>query len=170
MGGESSVSGFTLIELIVLIAVLAIVMAIGVPMIGSFLANDQTQAAAGRFQQNMQWARAEAIKTNQTVSVTISGASTTNCAWTITAANASRTPEQSASDFQNHYPGVGCTVTSTDLCFSPLGNLGTGTGCQPGGIYTFDNKSPGSNQWLVIVSAGGEISSCLQGKTAGQCQ
>lgn len=174
MGGDSSTQGFTLIELIILIAVLAIVMAIGIPLIGSFLANEQTQSAAGRFEQNMQWARAEAIKTNSTVSVTISGADANGpgsyCSWAITAPSASRAPQQSKTDFQNHYGNIGCIVSSAPICFAPIGNLGTGTGCQPGGTYSFVNRSQGSNVWLVNISAGGEVSSCLQGKTAGQCQ
>ena len=182
MGGEgderalslTGAVGFTLIELIITIAVAAILLSIGIPMIGSFLVNDQTQSAAGRFEQNLQWARAEAIKTNQVVSVAISGNNASGlasfCAWQITAPNSSRAPQQTQSDFQNHYPRVGCQVTGTTLCFTAIGNLGSGGSCQPGGIYTFVNSSSGSNQWLVIASPGGQIISCLQGKTAGQCQ
>ena len=182
MGGEgdkrdislTDAVGFTLIELMITIAVAAILLSIGIPMIGSFLVNDQTQSAAGRFEQNLQWARAEAIKTNQVVSVAISGNNASGpasfCDWQITAPNSSRAPQQIQSDFQNHYPRVGCQVTGTPLCFTAIGNLGSGGSCQPGGIYTFVNSSSGSNQWLVIASPGGQIISCMQGKATGQCQ
>jgi len=172
--GMQQERGLTLVELVVTIAVAAILMAIAMPSFSIFLVNSRVKSAAGHLQQDLQWARAEAIKENQTVTVKLSGnpgAVAPACSWSVIAPASSKAPQENQVAFQRDYPQVGCNVSGSTLCFSPIGNLLGGAGCNFGGTYTYaDPGTPATNTWLVIVSAGGRILSCLQGSTAGQCR
>ena len=60
-------SGFTLIELMVTIAVLAIFMAIAAPSLQRFILQQRIKAAVSEFNRGLMLARAEAIRRNQRV-------------------------------------------------------------------------------------------------------
>ena len=173
-GGVPQERGLTLVELVVTIAIAAILMAIAMPSFSTFLVNSRVKSAAGRLQQDLQWARAEAIKENQVVTVNLTGtlsAAAPACSWAVVASASSQAPQENQVAFQRDYPQVGCKVSGNTLCFSPIGNLMGGGGCNLGGTYTYaDSSIPATNTWLVIVSAGGRIISCLQGNIAGQCR
>ena len=173
-GGVPQERGLTLVELVVTIAIAAILMAIAMPSFSTFLVNSRVKNAAGRLQQDLQWARAEAIKENQVVTINLTGtlsAAAPTCSWSVIAPASSQAPQENQIAFQRNYPQVGCAVSGATLCFSPIGNLMGGGGCNLGGTYTYAAPStPATNTWLVIVSAGGRIISCLQSNTAGQCQ
>lgn len=159
--------GLTLVELMVTIAVAVILIAVALPDFSTFLVNTRIRSAAGRLQQDLQWARAEAIKENQNIAVTISTGS--QASWKVTVASTGSTLMQTPPPnkaFQQEYPGVtlGAAGNPNNPVFNPLGtlqNVGNGT-------YSF--SAPSSNQvWLVIVGAGGRIISCLQGSVTGKC-
>ncbi|MBW2576380.1 MAG: GspH/FimT family pseudopilin [Deltaproteobacteria bacterium] len=65
-------SGFTLIELVVVIAVLGILTAVGVPNFLSWLPKYRLKSAARDLYSNMQLAKMTAIKSNQNCTVTYS--------------------------------------------------------------------------------------------------
>lgn len=60
--------GFTLIEMIVTVAVLALVLAMAMPSIGTWVDNTRIRGATEALQSGMQSARMEAIRRNQSVS------------------------------------------------------------------------------------------------------
>jgi len=62
-------SGFTLIELMVTIAIIAIVSAIAIPGYMSWLPNYRLRSAVLDLEGNIQWTRLQAIKRNQTWAV-----------------------------------------------------------------------------------------------------
>lgn len=66
--------GFTLIELIVAISVLAILVSLATPMYQSFVTNNRTRSAAYSLVSALSLARSEAVKRNTAVSVAPLGA------------------------------------------------------------------------------------------------
>lgn len=76
--------GFTLIEMIVTLAVLAIAVAIAIPSFTTQIRNNQSRALGEEFGAALSFARSEAVKRGQLVSICASDAAQTNCAndWT----------------------------------------------------------------------------------------
>ena len=63
------VRGVTVIELMVVIAIIAIATAVAMPNLSAWLVNARIREATGHMEQNMQWARSYALKTDQTIYV-----------------------------------------------------------------------------------------------------
>jgi type IV fimbrial biogenesis protein FimT len=162
--GMQQERGLTLVELVVTIAIAAILMAIAMPSLQSFLLNSKVRSAAGRLQEDLQMARAEAVKTNQVVALNISAANGV-CAWNLAPTFSSYTP-MTAARYQSEYASVSCTATASQICFDPLGTLAPGGTCALGGTFTFTPNSTGTT-WLVLVNTGGRVTSCLQSAGGG---
>jgi len=74
MRSTSRAHGFTLIELIVTMSLVAILATLAAPMFTDTLASNRTRAAAYSLVSALSYARSEAVKRNATVSVTPTGA------------------------------------------------------------------------------------------------
>lgn len=74
--------GVTLLELIIGIAILSILLAVGMPMFGSWAQNTQVRTAAESVQDGLQIARNEAVRRNANVRFNLTGASG-QIAWTV---------------------------------------------------------------------------------------
>ncbi|WP_437560190.1 pilus assembly FimT family protein [Acidithiobacillus sulfuriphilus] len=171
MKGVPQEGGLTLVELMVTIAVAIILLSIALPQFSTIIINNRVKSAAARLVQDLQWARAEAVKTNRAVTVTASGSSIPpTCQWSANALTESRSMNHAT--FVREFPQVSCqSSVQAALCFSPIGNLQAGNNCKFGAAFTFSAPQSGAtNTWLVMVSAGGRILSCLQGSTPGQCR
>ena len=59
--------GFTLVEMVVVMAILAVLLGLGMPSYRTYMANQRVSAAAEVFMAGLQMARAEAVKLNQRV-------------------------------------------------------------------------------------------------------
>lgn len=68
---KTSGRGFTLIELIVAMAVLGILAAVAAPAIGEYLATQRLKGAAEELQTDLQFARMESVQRNAPVTVTL---------------------------------------------------------------------------------------------------
>lgn len=64
-GPSGRAPGFTIIELMVTVALIALVVAVGIPQYGRYVAKSRARAAAGDLLQEMRLARAMAIKENR---------------------------------------------------------------------------------------------------------
>lgn len=76
-----SVRGFTLIELMVVVALVAILAAIATPSFRELMVSTRTRAAASALHESLWLARSEAIKRNKPVAFTVT---TLQDGWTIT--------------------------------------------------------------------------------------
>ncbi len=75
--------GFTLIELIVSIAILAILLSLAAPAFTSFIASQRLKTAASNLQSFLLTARSEALKRNANVTLAPIQAGQWNTGWTI---------------------------------------------------------------------------------------
>jgi len=69
MSGPSNTRGFTIIELVIAISVLALMVTLAAPMYKSMTATNRTRAAAYSLVASLALARSEAVKRNAAVSV-----------------------------------------------------------------------------------------------------
>ena len=74
-------NGFTLIEIIMTIAILSILLAIGAPALSSFLVNSRIKAVTTEMRDGLQIARMDAIRENNTVTIEIRGKNFDTSQW-----------------------------------------------------------------------------------------
>lgn len=72
--------GFSLIELMVVVAVLAILVSIAAPSFSSIINNNRIDSTLRNVHETLQFARSEAVKRNQTVRVCVANTDQTACA------------------------------------------------------------------------------------------
>lgn len=70
-GVRPSMRGFTLIELVVAIAVLGILAVVAAPAVGEYLATQRLKGAAEELQTDLQFARMESVQKNAVITVTL---------------------------------------------------------------------------------------------------
>jgi type IV fimbrial biogenesis protein FimT len=120
-------AGFSLVELMVVVTILAIVASIGSPAMSSLIAGYREKTAASALQESLILARAEALKRNATVTL-----SSTDLAagWTVTLADGSVLRTQEG---------------FTSLSFAPAAiNI----------AYTFQGRRPvGAATTTVVISS-----------------
>jgi prepilin-type N-terminal cleavage/methylation domain-containing protein len=84
MSDRKATAGFTLIELMITIVIVAIVITVGVPSFNDFIASQRERTAASDLASDMAFARAEAIKESRWVIIEpIGGAGTWKDGWRI---------------------------------------------------------------------------------------
>ena len=167
MGGEAAVKGFTLIELMVIIAVMGIIAAVAIPQFNIWMIRANIQGASGRLQQDVAWAEGYAIRSGYPVQVSISSGGTSGCAWTITpqASNVQQqVPQMSASAFASRYPNTVCNVvTGGTFSITPTGMVYGSGGTIASADVTFGNAGAGAAQygyWLTQISGAGNLRNC----------
>lgn len=73
-------SGFTLVEMMIAVAIMAILLAVGMPAFQTFIQNIQIRTAAESMQSGLNLARTEALRRNARVSLWIVNGVTASCA------------------------------------------------------------------------------------------
>ena len=68
---KQSVIGFTIIEMIITVALLAVMLAVGVPSFGTMFQNNKLTEASNRFLSSITYARSEAINRNDSVNMCV---------------------------------------------------------------------------------------------------
>lgn len=71
--------GFTLVELVITIAVMALILFVAIPSIGTWLDNTRIRNVADSLQNGLQLARGEAVRRNQNVSLWLVTSTTRQC-------------------------------------------------------------------------------------------
>ena len=79
--------GFTLIELVVALAIFGILMAVGMPSFSAWTQNSQIRTAAGAIQSGLQLARAEAVRRNTLIRFQLTSTLDSGCALSTTDTN-----------------------------------------------------------------------------------
>lgn len=151
-------NGVTLIELLIGMAIVAIVLTMGVPSIVTWMQNTQLRGAAESIQSGLQLARAEAVRRNTFVGFTMAGP---DSSWTVDVMN----PPQQIQARNGAEGTANAQVTTTDalIIFNGVGRTSLAAGatiqvtnpvgglCKPAGDMNCLN---------VTVSVGGQVKMC----------
>lgn len=108
---KSRAQGFTLVELIVVVALVAILAALAAPSFRGVLASQRVKAAASDLGNSLSYARSEAIKRNTTVSV-VSASGGWASGWTVSVGTVANAAAANASNTVNVLNGF------SDLSFT----------------------------------------------------
>lgn len=162
--------GFTLIEVIVTLSVFAILVALAVPSMSRWVANNKVRATADALQNALRMAQAESLRRSRQVvfSLTTDGSN-----WQINTISAA-TGDPQVSIESGNLSGLNAGVTITGpaaICFNSLGRLvaNTGAGCTlPGAVQQYFVQAPTTSSdrpLRVDVSLGGQVHMCDRAKT-----
>ncbi len=153
-------NGVTLIELLIGMAILALILSLGLPSISTWMQNTQLRSAAESIQSGLQLARAEAVKRNTFVGFTMAGP---DSSWSVDVMNPpqniqARTAAEGTSNAQ-------IATTDPTIVFDGLGkaNIAANATIQvtnPTGGACKTLITPGMNCLNVTVSVGGQVKMC----------
>lgn len=156
--------GFSLIELIIAIAIISLVSAIAMPSYATWIKNSRVRTAAESIQNGLQTARAEAVKRNASIQFSLSA----NSNWSIgCVTTSSNCPDTILSRLASEGATGGVTITlSPDgtafparATFSNLGLLDNST--SPAPFNQVDISFSGADRPLrVTLGVGGNTRVC----------
>lgn len=168
---SSSARGLTLLEVLVVVALVGIMLTIAIPAYSSFVTYNRMAGEMAEFTETLMLARSEAIKRGETVTVCTSGGSTSSCSdtaswnqgWIVFVdPDDSQTIGPTTTVIRTEPPWTGTdTLTGSEgvanaISFSPLGILvGAGTG---GGVVTLhDAQDNVSFRRCVAIGVSGTL-------------
>lgn len=162
--------GFTLIEMMVTIAIAAILVTIAVPSFKIMLANAQIRTAAQALHDGLQLARVEAIRRNERVVLTKG----TQSAWTVSIEGDASTVQARSYTEGSIAASVNVTPSgATKVTFDGLGRVKGNTDTS-GSISQFDIDVPttlipaaDSKDLRITITTGGAIRLCDPNAAAG---
>lgn len=189
MSGRSADSaGFTLIEMLVVIVLIAILMALAVPSMSAWIRNSKIRTVSNALQDGVRQAQSEALRRSRQVvfSLTNSSAPQTSLAaaangsnWSINTIPSMMTGETSAFIQAGVLSAVGSGVQITGpaaICFNSIGRMVANAGATltgvtggatcalptaPFTVQSYDITLTGADRPLrVVVALGGQVHMC----------
>jgi type IV fimbrial biogenesis protein FimT len=168
MPNPSKQSGFTLVELVIVIAILIILSSFAIPSYMNMIQDSMVRNAASSIQTGMQIARGEAVKRNASVQLDLRG---TNSAWTVCLAPAvagdscpnpddARTIQSRALE-DGSSTKVDVSGSAGPFIFNAYGVLTSGAA-----IINVNNKDLTARELRVQVGTGGSSKVCDPALTA----
>jgi type IV fimbrial biogenesis protein FimT len=172
----SSQAGFNMIELMVALAIVALVMMFGVPSVSSWLRSSQIRNAAESIQNGLQLTRAEAVRRNTSVQFvfpSLAGGSD-GSDWTVTCVTPSATcpgAGQTETEIQKRgakegSPSVQVTSANSTIVYNGMGRVTPA----PAADISVDVKNSSGGACAkdggpmrclrIVVSQGGHIKMC----------
>lgn len=160
--------GFSLIELMVTIAVTAILMTVALPSFTNWIQNTKVRSTAEALQNGIRLAKTEAVRRSRLVDFRLTAATPAkDAAASKTGSNwyVQQTASLLAADSDLYVQGsslggANANVTVTGdvdtLTFTSLGRLNNAGAAS----YKFEIKNSGDRRLLVVVTQGGQIRMC----------
>ena len=151
--------GFTLIEMLISMVLMAIVLAFAVPNFSTWLMNHQIRNAADTAMASLQLARAEAIRTNTAVQLSFDSA--TKKIWQITRVDTSAVLQQK--NFAEDAPKVTITPTPstvTTVTFNGLGRISDATPLTQLNFDVTTLSAADSKDMRITLQGGGALKLC----------
>lgn len=161
--GGSASGGFTLVELIIVLAVMAILFAIALPAFTDFTNSTRRTSAMTLLVSDLNQARAEAIKRNRRALVCVRNAGGTACGtgtdwqngWLV-CADENSDNDCAAADIINTRPALDSRLT---LVGSAAVMRFNASGSAVAGILTLNGTWAGATPRVITIAATGRVSS-----------
>lgn len=159
MLSRNGASGFTLIELAIGMAVLAILVMVGLPNLTAWIQNTQIRTAAEGIQSGLQLARSEALRRNTSVRFQLVNSLTGSCALSTTGTN----HVVSLAD-----PTGACNSTPSDA--GPILQVRAGTEGSPNAAVSASASSMTFNGLGRPLPSGSTLTINITNPTGGACK
>ena len=143
--------GFTLIELMVTISLVAILLSVVAPYIASAIANAKARNVVSKFGQDFAWSRNQAATNNLAVALTLNA----DCSWSATVDGTVDTSHSvTATELAGNASTVTCTATNATsfpvtLSFTSQGFV------RPGASFVFNG--PNNQTWPIQILSSGTV-------------
>jgi type IV fimbrial biogenesis protein FimT len=172
---RGAAGGFTLIEVLVGMAIVALLLALGLPSLSTYSANSKIRAAAANFSTDLQSARNEAIRTNGNVALILTSdapvsgnAGTSNLSaagpnWMLRSGAASSYTWVSGRTLAEAGATLALSGSVSSVNFTSLGGATDPAGVRLAVPASFDFSNPSAG---LCVVAGGPVR-CLRVQVTG---
>jgi type IV fimbrial biogenesis protein FimT len=163
---QSKNSGFTLIEVIIVVSILVILASFGIPSYQQMMQNSMIRTASDSILTGLQIARAEAVKRNANVQFNFRGSNISD--WTVclspaVAGDCPTTDDATTIQSRSNSEGSSANITVNASDAGPYVFNGYGVMISPAAALTIDignSALSGSRDLRVVVGAGGSAKSC----------
>jgi type IV fimbrial biogenesis protein FimT len=139
---NSRTKGFTLLELMIVVALVAIIATMGYPSFTEFMVSQRVRAAASALYDSLLLARSEAVKRNTAVSMSVTNLKD---GWTIVV-----TSNTTLLRTQEPFAGLQFSPANPSIAYNGFGRLSSGAGTK----ITVTSPSSSKSRCITIDTVG----------------